>query len=128
MSKGLQKWSFALMLSFLTACNSTGTRPEYVAPDPKAAEINMRLGLNYMQRGDYAVALEKLQKALKQNPNLPSATTPLHCFISNWARPTRLKAIFWRRLSGRRIILRLRIISVFFSVIRVAMTMPKPGL
>ena len=33
----------------------------------------MRLGLNYLQRGDYAVALEKLQKALKQNPNLPSA-------------------------------------------------------
>ncbi|WP_438970348.1 type IV pilus biogenesis/stability protein PilW, partial [Methylophaga sp.] len=58
----------------LTACNSTGnTRPEYVAPDPKAAEINMRLGLNYMQRGDYAIALDKLEKALKQNPNLPSA-------------------------------------------------------
>ncbi|MED5509128.1 MAG: type IV pilus biogenesis/stability protein PilW [Pseudomonadota bacterium] len=73
MSRGLQKWSIALLLSFLTACNTTGTRPEYVAPDPKAAEINMRLGLNYMQRGDYAVALEKLQKALKQNPNLPSA-------------------------------------------------------
>lgn len=74
MSNGLQKWTLMLLLLALTACNTTGgTRPEYVAPDPKAAEINMRLGLNYMQRGDYAIALDKLQKALKQNPNLPSA-------------------------------------------------------
>jgi type IV pilus assembly protein PilF len=74
MSKNVRKWGVLLLLTALTACNSTGgTRPEYVAPDPKAAEINMRLGLNYLQRGDYAVALEKLQKALKQNPNLPSA-------------------------------------------------------
>jgi len=33
----------------------------------------MRLGLNYLQRGDYAIALEKLQRALQQDPNLPSA-------------------------------------------------------
>lgn len=70
----VRKWGAILLLASLTACNTTGgTRPEYVAPDPKAAEINMRLGINYMQRGDYAIALEKLQKALKQNPNLPSA-------------------------------------------------------
>jgi type IV pilus assembly protein PilF len=74
MSKNVRNWAVLLLLTTLTACNSTGgTRPEYVAPDPKAAEINMRLGLNYLQRGDYAVALDKLQKALKQNPNLPSA-------------------------------------------------------
>ncbi len=65
----------ALMVLVLTACQQAGsTRPtEHVAPDPKAAEINMRLGFNYMQRGDYEIALEKLEKALKQDPNLPSA-------------------------------------------------------
>ncbi|PCJ31925.1 MAG: type IV pilus biogenesis/stability protein PilW [Gammaproteobacteria bacterium] len=60
----------------LLGCNSTGggTRPvSNVALDSKAAEINMRLGLNYLQRGSYAVALEKLERALTQNPNLPSA-------------------------------------------------------
>ena len=61
----------------LVGCNSTGgTRPtttEQTSPNPKAAELNMRLGLNYMQRGDYKIALEKLDKALIQNPNLPSA-------------------------------------------------------
>lgn len=58
----------------MTGCQTlNSSRPAYVAPDPKAAEINMRLGLNYLQRGDYEIALQKLQKALQQNPNLPSA-------------------------------------------------------
>lgn len=56
----------------LTACASTGTR-EYIAPDAKAAELNMQLGLSYLQSGDYQIAMGKLDKALKQNPNLPSA-------------------------------------------------------
>ena len=59
----------------LTACTAAGggTKPvQHVAPDPKAAEINMRLGLNYMQRGNYAIALEKLERSLQQDPNLPS--------------------------------------------------------
>jgi len=64
---------FSITILFLSACQQGGTRPQqHVAPDPKAAEINMRLGLNYMQRGDYVVALEKLEKSLKQDPNLPS--------------------------------------------------------
>lgn len=68
----------ALILSlsflFLMGCQPGDTRPQqHVALDPEAAEINMRLGLNYMQRGDYAIALEKLEKSLKQNPNLASA-------------------------------------------------------
>ena len=63
-----------LAFVLLTACNANQTvRDAYIAPDAKAADINMRLGLNYLQRGDYAIALEKLKKALKQNPNLPSA-------------------------------------------------------
>ncbi len=74
MRKLLSIASLLFMLT-LSACQTTGTgQPkEYLAPDPKAAEINMRLGLNYLQRGDYKVALEKLDKALQQNPNLPSA-------------------------------------------------------
>jgi len=64
------------LMTILVGCAapSMGTRPVAdVASDPKAAELNMRLGINYMQRGDYEIALEKLQKALTQNPNLASA-------------------------------------------------------
>ena len=67
-------WIVVIAVTVLAGCQTTGnTRQEHVAPDPKAAEINMRLGLNYLQRGDYEIALQKLQKALKQNPNLASA-------------------------------------------------------
>jgi len=69
------KWVALLLVTVSAGCTSTsGTRTptEYVAPDVKAAEINMQLGLNYMQRGDYQVALDKLQRSLQQNPNLPS--------------------------------------------------------
>lgn len=72
-----QVWMGMLFATYvlLIGCNSTGgTRPvEHVALDPKAADLNMRLGINYLQRGDYKIALEKLEKALTQNPNLPSA-------------------------------------------------------
>ena len=63
---------------FLTGCQSmNGSRPNYAAPDKKAAELNMRLGLNYLQRGDYEIALEKLEKALQQDPGLSPAHNTL---------------------------------------------------
>lgn len=55
----------------LTAC--AGGSNSYVSPDAEAAETNMRLGISYMQRGDYEFALEKLEKSLQQDPSLPSA-------------------------------------------------------
>ncbi len=66
----------ALLVAVLAGCTSTGgTRiySEQISEDTKAAEINMQLGVNYMQRGDYEVALVKLQRSLQQDPNLPSA-------------------------------------------------------
>lgn len=61
--------------SIMLGCQGGGgTRPtQHIAPDPQAAEINMRLGLSYLQRGDYKIALEKLDKSLQQDPSLPSA-------------------------------------------------------
>lgn len=59
------------LVTLMTACASGPTTR--TAPDAKAAEINMRLGINYMQRGDYEFALEKLEKSLEQDPTLSSA-------------------------------------------------------
>jgi type IV pilus assembly protein PilF len=61
-----------LLTALLSACAGGNSRSS-AANGSDAAEINMRLGLNYMQRGDYEFALEKLEKALQQDPNLPSA-------------------------------------------------------
>ncbi|MEX0615776.1 MAG: type IV pilus biogenesis/stability protein PilW [Methylophaga sp.] len=68
----IQTFFAALLISaLLTAC--AGNTRNTASGGNEAAEINMRLGLNYMQRGDYEFALEKLEKALQQDPNLPSA-------------------------------------------------------
>jgi type IV pilus assembly protein PilF len=75
MSLHVRHYLIFIVITVLSACTTQGgSKPkQYVAPDPKAAEINMRLGINYLQRGDYEIALEKLEKALQQNPNLASA-------------------------------------------------------
>lgn len=39
----------------------------------KAAEINVKLGVEYLKQGNLEQALEKLERALQQNPELPSA-------------------------------------------------------
>lgn len=68
----MQKTFVLLLVSvLLSAC--AGNARNTASGGNEAAEINMRLGLNYMQRGDYAFAMEKLEKALQQDPNLPSA-------------------------------------------------------
>ena len=68
-----------LFLSMLSGCQGpTGSSnvipnsiiAEYIKSDKKAAELNMQMGLNYFQRGDYETALGKLEKALKQDPSL----------------------------------------------------------
>ncbi|MBL1320517.1 MAG: type IV pilus biogenesis/stability protein PilW [Methylophaga sp.] len=66
-----------LLLATLAACQSTGNgtvRPtQHVAPNPKAAAINAAAGAEYIKLGEYKFALEKLEKALAQDPNLAEA-------------------------------------------------------
>lgn len=52
----------------LAACAGSGTPRGTGGESP--AQINARLGLNYMQQGNYEVAMEKLERALEQDPNL----------------------------------------------------------
>jgi len=71
----IKRLTIVVISLWLVACTATSpSRPlEHIAPDPKAAKINVSLALNYFQRGEYQIALDKLEKALKQDPNLPSA-------------------------------------------------------
>ncbi len=69
-------WLVVLFSSVMVACQTTGSNGSDYIPDAekehpgsKAADINMRLGVTYFQQGDYAAALEKLEKSLKQDPN-----------------------------------------------------------
>lgn len=69
--------NLVLAISMLSACApvSKSTRAPEKKQDP--AEVNTQLGIEYMREGRYELALEKLKKALKQNPNYQTAQTSI---------------------------------------------------
>lgn len=65
----------ALTVLGAVGCASTPS-PQVREPSidlAKAAEINVKLGTEYFKRGNLKSALEKLERAVQQNPQLPSA-------------------------------------------------------
>ena len=74
----MKRWLVILLSVLLSACATTGS--EVTLPDEKtevneSARINVQLASGYMSKGDYEVALEKLQKALKADPDYATAHT-----------------------------------------------------
>lgn len=61
--------SFLVLVLVLSGCASKQAQQSAESP----AQINARLGLNYMQQGNYEIAMEKLKRALEQDPNLADA-------------------------------------------------------
>jgi type IV pilus assembly protein PilF len=61
----------AIILSGFAGCASTPSGME------KAAQINVQLGVGYFRQGDLEQALKKLERAVGQDPNLPSAHNAL---------------------------------------------------
>jgi type IV pilus assembly protein PilF len=71
-------------LAALTACASKARVispiPDTVTPKPdfhEAAQYNVELGVAYMERGDLALAQDKLNRALKENPRDPTVHSAL---------------------------------------------------
>jgi len=62
------------LLIFSAACVTHETEPVKISLD-EAARANLALGANYLQKGERAMAREKLEKAVKQDPKLPEART-----------------------------------------------------
>ncbi|MES0874376.1 type IV pilus biogenesis/stability protein PilW [Sinimarinibacterium thermocellulolyticum] len=59
------------ILLFTTLLGACGGLPSREAQD--AARINTQLGLSYIQRGQFEVALDKLKRAIKQDPQFADA-------------------------------------------------------
>ncbi|MDQ2696316.1 MAG: type IV pilus biogenesis/stability protein PilW [Pseudomonadota bacterium] len=57
----------------MTVLGGCAGRPVQKNDVPEVAEINLKLGVGYMQSGHYAVALEKLQKALEYDEDMAIA-------------------------------------------------------
>lgn len=59
---------------WLAACVTTTTGDVPVpASSKEAAEINMNLGIQYLQKGKYEQAMEKLRKSIDENPDNATA-------------------------------------------------------
>ncbi|MGC8854984.1 MAG: type IV pilus biogenesis/stability protein PilW [Halothiobacillaceae bacterium] len=57
-----------LLVAVLMGCSSSPTRDEPPSDNARAAQINVQLGLGYLQRGQKQAAAEKLARALEQDP------------------------------------------------------------
>jgi type IV pilus assembly protein PilF len=67
-----------LLSLLLGGCASTGSQHNGDGePKKDPAEVNAHLGIEYMRKGMYEAALEKLNKAVRQNPNQQLAQTSL---------------------------------------------------
>lgn len=60
----------ALLAGCITSTSGSARKPP---SDKDAGLANTSLGLNYMRQGNYELALEKLQRAVQQSPELPEA-------------------------------------------------------
>jgi type IV pilus assembly protein PilF len=64
----------AILVFGLVACTSTGpTREEDRQKLSRAAATNVQLGIEYLRDGNPEVAMNKFQKAIEQDPDLPAA-------------------------------------------------------
>jgi type IV pilus assembly protein PilF len=77
--KSIPRWLPILMVLVLAGCVSADGRKPLKQEDPQltAAKSNVQLGTAYLQQGQYAVAKDKLERALKQNPRDPDVHTSL---------------------------------------------------
>src|SRR6187402_2921386 len=65
-------------VALLGCVTSDGSKPrKQEDPDETAAKYNIQLGTAYLQQGNYALAREKLERSLKQNPKDPDVHTSL---------------------------------------------------
>jgi len=70
----MKELCIAVLAALLAGCVTTETDQSGKGPDLKeAARINTQLGVDYMRKGELDLALEKLEKALKQDPDLAMA-------------------------------------------------------
>ncbi len=75
--RGLIVLCLVLTVSLLGACSSFPTKSSKGETKGDPAEVNTQLGIEYMREGMYDSAMQKLQKAIKQNPDYQPAHTSI---------------------------------------------------
>lgn len=62
-----------VLVSLLSACQQSGTVKQAQTDRVKLAEVNTELGIQYMQRGEYEIAMQKFDKAIDADPSYADA-------------------------------------------------------
>ena len=65
--------SIVFLLGILSGCVTTSQNTSFESSQQEAARVNATLGWRYMQQGNFDLAMEKLQRALQQDPNSKDA-------------------------------------------------------
>src|SRR6188508_1240552 len=87
-SIGLLAGIAALGLAGCVTTDSSGGKPlKQDDPQEAAAKYNIQLGTAYLQQGNYALAREKLERSLKQNPKDPDVHTSLGLLYDRTGEP-----------------------------------------
>ena len=73
----LRTVSLAMALAASAACVSSGGSVSNPASENEAAVANMNLGAGYLRQGNTTLAIERLTRALQQDPNLVQAHTTI---------------------------------------------------
>ena len=73
----LRSACIGLAAAVLTACVTSGGSVGEPASANEAAVANMNLGAGYLRQGNMELAIERLQRALAQDPKLVQAHTPI---------------------------------------------------
>jgi type IV pilus assembly protein PilF len=86
----------AALCTALGACASSSkprvnpafpNQPDFKPHPKEAAKYNVELGIAYMQRGELAVAKEKLERALKESPSDPEVHSALALLYERLGNP-----------------------------------------
>lgn len=81
------------LLAFaLGACAPTSPQRPETTPTDTAALYNVQLGVAYLQQGNLAIAQDKLERALKENPRDPNVHTALALLYERLDQPERVDA------------------------------------
>ncbi len=79
----------ALLVGAALALAACGGGQKAVKKEKDAATYNTQLGIAYLRQGEIPLAKEKLDRALKENPNNPACTVRARCCTTGSAMPPR---------------------------------------
>ena len=77
LSRLLAGLALCLLAGCVTSTKDGGKPLKEESQEYQAAKYNIQLGTAYLQQGNYALAREKLERSLKQNPKDPDVHTSL---------------------------------------------------